>query len=87
MIDLTIVKMLSDNLKYINNFLPSLFIYWILVSTDTTGLDAILGVSAVELSPSVAFSSSEQRVSENVIALAESSCKQFTSVKATSIGL
>jgi len=67
----------------LNNFLPSLFIYSMLVSTDTTGLGATLRVFSVELSPSVAFPSSEQRVSEKVMALTGSSCKQFTSIKAT----
>lgn len=59
-----------------------------LVSAETTrtSLGVTLEVSAVELSPSVAFPSSEQRVmSENVMAL-ESSYKQFTSIKVTLIG-
>jgi len=58
-----------------------------LVSTDTIGIRATLEVFTAELSPSVAFSSLEQHVSENVMALAESSCKQFISIKATSTKL
>ena len=58
-----------------------------LVSTDTIGTHATLGVSAAKLSPSDVFSSSEQCVRENVMVLAESSCKQFISIKATSTKL
>lgn len=52
-----------------------------LVSTDTIG--TTLGVSAAELTSSVAFPSLQQCVSENVMALTGSSCKQFISIKAT----